>query len=372
MKKYDALIAGYICIDLTPDFRKSETHSSITNLFIPGKLIEIEGLNFTLGGAVANTGMALKRFNKKVLLNGLIGDDFLGKIALESLGNCNLSEGIKITKQAGTAFGIVIAPPGVDRIFLESPGCSTIFNTDHLDFEAISQSRIFHFGYPPLLKQFYLNNGDQLLSMFSEIQKMGVVTSLDFSLPDIESESGKISWIGIMRRILPYTDIFVPSLEEALQIIMPDEYAKILSGSGDTDIIDQIPPGIVSEIGRELISYGVKILLIKAGHRGAYLFTGDISDLNSKRGLYLNKKSWNHRELSCPAFPTDPEKIINNTGAGDTAAAAFISAILDARSPDNSLAFAAVAGRNNLYCNDIYKDLPGWSEMAEEIKKTMI
>lgn len=368
MKKYDAVIAGYICVDLTPDFRKSETISSISTLFKPGKLIEIEGLSFTLGGAVANTGMALKRFNKKVLLNGLVGDDFVGNIALESLKKYNLSEGIKITKQAGTAFGIVITPPGIDRIFLESPGCSTIFCTDHLDFKAISQSRLFHFGYPPLLKHFYSNNGDQLLYMLSKIQKMGVVTSLDFSLPDADSESGKINWIGIMERILPYTDIFVPSLEETLQIMMPREYAKIHSVSNDTDILDQIPLSIVRELGSRIIACGVKILLIKAGHRGAYLLTGDVADLNSKRGLHLNEKSWNHREFWCPAFPSDPEKIINAIGAGDTAAAAFISAILDRKSPDNSLKYAAVAGRNNLYCNDIYKDLAGWSEMAKEIK----
>ena len=368
MKKYDAIIAGYICVDLTPNFRKNEVDTSISKLFKPGSLIEIEGLSFTLGGAVANTGMAMKKFNKKVFLNGLIGDDFIGKIALESLDKYKLSEGIKITKQAGTAFSIVIAPPGVDRIFLESPGCSTIFNTDHINFEVISQSRLFHFGYPPLLKQFYLNNGDHLLHMFSEIQEMGVVTSLDFSLPDAESESGKINWLEIMQGILPFTDIFVPSLEEALLIIMPDEYAKILSASKNTDIIDQVPPGTIREIGKRIIACGVKILLIKAGHRGAYLITGDVSELNTKRGLQLYEKSWNHKEFYCPAFPSDPEKIINTTGAGDTAAAAFILAILNGESPDNSLIFAAIAGRNNLYCNNIYEDLTDWNEMAKEIK----
>ncbi|MCF6224501.1 MAG: carbohydrate kinase family protein [Flavobacteriaceae bacterium] len=368
MKKYDVIIAGYICVDLTPGFKKGEKTYNISQLFKPGSLTEIEGLNFTLGGAVANTGMALKRFNKKVFLNGLVGDDFIGNIALESLEKYNLSEGIKITKQAGTAFGIVIAPPGVDRIFLESPGCSTIFSTDHLDFEAISQSRLFHFGYPPLLKQFYSNNGDQLLYMFSEIQKMGVVTSLDFSLPDTESESGQINWIEILERILPFTDIFVPSLEEALQIMMPEEHTKVLLASGNTDILDQIPLSTIKELGRKLIACGAKIILIKAGHRGIYLLTSNVSDLNSKRGLRLNEKEWNHREFWIPAFPPEPEKFINATGAGDTAAAAFISAILDGNSPNKSIAFAALAGRNNLYCNDIYKDLAGWSEMEKEIK----
>ena len=368
MKKYDAVIAGYLCVDIVPEFQKNEHVTSISNLFKPGKLIEIDGLDFSLGGVVANTGMAMKKFNKKVFLNGLIGNDFIGKIARDWLDKYNLSEGIKITGRAGTALGIVIASSGVDRIFLESPGCSKIFDTDFIDFEVVSQSRLFHFGYPPLLRQFYLDNGNQLLSMFSRIQEMGVVTSLDFSLPDTQSESGMQNWPKIMQRVLPYTDIFVPSLEEVLQIMMPREYAKILSAAGNSEIIDLIPIGIIREIGKKIIDSGVKILLIKAGHRGIYLLTGDVSLLNRKSDFSLPENNWNYHELWCNAYPVDPDKVKNATGAGDTAAAAFLAAILDGETSEISLRYAAIAGRNNLYCLDIYEELNDWQDMEIELK----
>jgi sugar/nucleoside kinase (ribokinase family) len=368
MKKYDAVIAGYLCVDMFPEFNKNEPVVSISALLKPGKLIEIDGLGFSLGGVVANTGMAMKKFNKKVFLNGLIGDDFIGKIARDWLDKFSLSEGIKIAEKAGTAFSIVIAPPGVDRIFLESPGCSKIFDAGYIDFEAISQSRLFHFGYPPLLRQFYLDNGNQLLNLFSRVQEMGVATSLDFSLPDTQSESGKQDWLQIMKRILPYTDIFVPSLEEVLQIMMPGEYAKILSAAGNSDIIDLIPVNTIREIGKTIIDSGVKILLVKAGHRGLYLLTGNVSPLNRKNGFNLSEKDWNYRELWCNAYPADPAKVKNATGAGDTAAAAFLSAILDGKTSESTLKYAAIAGRNNLYCNDIYQDLNDWQDMEKEIK----
>jgi hypothetical protein len=80
MKKYDALIAGYICLDLVPDFRKYESISGISNLVIPGNLIEIDEISFSLGGLVANTGIAFNKFDGKVYLNGLIGNDSFGKI----------------------------------------------------------------------------------------------------------------------------------------------------------------------------------------------------------------------------------------------------------------------------------------------------
>jgi sugar/nucleoside kinase (ribokinase family) len=225
VKKYDVVVAGYLCIDLFPVFRGDNTVSSISNLLVPGRLIEIDGLNFVPGGVVANTGLALKKFNKKVFLNGLTGDDFIGKIARGWFADYDLSEGIKTVEKEGTALSIVLAPPGIDRIFLESPGCSRVFDNTYINWEAVSRSRIFHFGYPPLLKRYYIDGGSELRTLLSEINKMSVVTSLDFSLPDPETESGKVDWPEIMKSILPVTDIFVPSIEEALQAMLPAKYA---------------------------------------------------------------------------------------------------------------------------------------------------
>lgn len=366
MKKYDAVIAGYFCMDMVPGFQKKQ--EGISGFLEPGKLIEIDGLGFSAGGVVANTGAAMKKFGRKVFLNGLIGEDLLGKIARDWFEKLNLSEGIQVTNRAGTAFSIVLAPPGIDRIFLESPGCNKIFDIHSIDFEAASQSRLFHFGYPPLLRQFYLNNGEELQSMFSWIRQMGVITSMDFSLPDRQSESGKQNWLHIMERVLPYTDIFVPSLEEALQIMIPDQYEEILSATGNSDVVDRVPVSLIREIGKKIIDCGVKILLIKAAHRGIYLLTGDISPLNKERGLNLPERDWNHRELWCNAYPADPAKVKNATGAGDTAVAAFLTAVLDGNTAEHALKYAAIAGRNNLYCHDIYEELDDWQSMEKELK----
>lgn len=367
MKKYDAVIAGYICVDLIPEFKKNKLFTSISDVLKPGKLIEIGNLNYTLGGIVANTGIAMKKFSKQIHLNGLIGDDFIGKIARERLDEIDLSEGIKTIKKSSTAFSLVIAPPGLDRIFLESLGCSNVFDRNNINYEAISESRLFHFGYPPLFEHFYLNEGNQLIRMFSEVQSMDVVTSLDFSLPDVESESAKVNWPEILKKVLPFVDIFVPSIEEALLVMMPHDYAQIQSFSQDTDMIDKISLDTIRELGRKIIDFGAKIVLLKSGHRGVYLFTSDISSINGKRFLNLNQ-TWNYRELWCNAYPVSNNKIKNSSGAGDTSVAAFLSAILDGEGPDASLRYAAIAGRNNLYCYDIYNELNNWADMTKEMR----
>lgn len=369
MKKYDAVIAGYTCVDLIPDFMKTESVANFSSLFRPGKLIEIDGIDFVLGGVVANTGLAMKKFDKKVFLHGLVGDDFMGKIVIEWFQKYDVSEGIQVTKEAGTAFSIVLAPPGLDRMFLESPGCNQIFDTSFIDFDIISQSRLYHFGYPPLLKQFFQNDGSQLVELFSKIQDLDVVTSLDFSLPDTETESGRANWPKIMKSILPFTDIFVPSLEEALQIMLPEKYAEMQDLCKGGDILDFIPMELIQLLGKTIIDCGVKILLLKMGHRGVYLLTNDVSSLNGK-GYNLPEENWNYQEMWCETFLAEPSKIINATGAGDTAIAAFLTAILDGETAESSMKYAAMAGRNNLYCHNIYEELPVWSEMTKELKSS--
>lgn len=369
IKKYDAVIAGYICVDMLPGFSKNDNFKNVADLFIPGKLIEIEGMDFVLGGLVPNTGLAMKKLGKKVFLNGLTRDDFIGTIAIASLKKYDAAEGTQITNVSTTAFSIVLAPKGIDRIFLESPGCNQFFDLTHIDFDAVSNSRLFHFGYPPLLKQFYLNNGQQLSEMYSKVKKMGIVTSLDFSLPDPGSESGKVNWPEIMKNTLPFVDIFVPSIEELLQTMMPEKYVEIDSMVGYDDFVDKVPLETVREIGGKIINTGVKILLIKMGHRGAYLITGDISDINRTKVVSLEHESWDRREIWCNAYAVDNSKIVNASGAGDTAVAAFLTAILDGETAENAIKYAGMAGKENLYCQNIYDDLSDWNQLTVKINK---
>lgn len=367
IKQYDAVVAGYTCVDLVPNFNK-ETHSdNIFDILIPGRLIEIEGMDFVLGGAVPNTGIAMKRFGKKVYLNGLIGNDVIGVVADELFKKCDIMEGMKITDKASTAFSVVISPPEIDRIFLESPGCNSIFNIEHIDFDVVQDSKLFHFGYPPLLRQFYYDKGEQLLQMFSRIQQMGVVTSLDFSLPDSDSESGRVNWLEILNKTLAYVDIFAPSLEELIKIMKPVEYKEICcSNTAQRDFNDLVPIDMIVEISNQILEMGVNILMIKAGKCGTYLFTGDGALVNLKLGN-RSESTWNKRKIHCKAFFAEPDKIINTSGAGDTTIGAFLTALINGETIESALKLASLGGRNNLYCKDIYKDLKQWSEMLAEI-----
>ncbi len=334
------------------------------DFFKPGTLTELNGMTFSLGGAVGNTGLALHRFGKKVLLNGLIGDDHLGAYVADRLDEYGVANSIGKTSDAGTAFGIVLAPPAIDRLFLEYPGSSRFFDLASVDMEKVKSSKLLHFGYLPLLKHFFHAKGAQLVELFQQAKQNGTVTSMDLSLPDPTGETREIDWHEIMRRVLPHTDILLPSIEEILYMTMPDVYRELCERHGEAQVLDRVSLDTIQRLGRMLLSYGVKIVLIKMAHRGVYLFTGDLT--TEKNGLLgLDGQHWSDLALYAPAYKADVERVSNASGAGDTAVAAFLAALLDGVTPQIAVKLSAVAGRESLYCNDLYGELPDWDEIYD-------
>ncbi|MBN1292773.1 MAG: carbohydrate kinase family protein [Candidatus Latescibacteria bacterium] len=368
-KKYDVVVAGYLGVDLAPGFYEISGYPNSTDFFKPGSLTEVKDLSISLGGVVANTGLALKIFNLRVRLQGLVGNDILGEIALKILSENGLAEGIRTTDKSGTAYGIVLSPPGRDRIFFESPGCNRYFSSGDIDYNVVAESRIYHFGYPPLMKVFYDNNGKELAKMFSRIKKLDVLTSLDMTLPDPHSESGKIDWKNILRRVLPYVDIFTPSIEEIVFMMRPELCSQITKDNSDGYITDSISEKIILDIGREIISLGSCITLIKTGRNGAYLFTGDVSSLNNVSGFSLSEDRWNHQELRSPAFRVDSGRVKNASGAGDVAVAGFLAALLKNFDPEIALKYTMCAGRDNLYGINATDGLCDWETMTQELNR---
>jgi len=365
---YDAVVAGYIGVDITPGFPASRTPVPLSELLRPGKLIQTEGLDFSLGGVVANTGLALKRFGKQVALMGLAGNDALGDTVLNKLREHGVSSGIRRTDRAGTAYGIVLAPPGTDRMFLEDPGCNGIFTAADVDYETVAKSRLFHFGYPTLMQSLFVNNGAELQKLLARVREVGVATSLDMTLPDPDSSAGKVDWQSLLAGALPHVDIFVPSLEEILFLMDPKQYAHIISTTQGGDITDAVPPGFYASLSNRILALGVTVLMIKAGHRGAYLRTGDIGKLNAATSLRL-ADNWSHRELWIPAFPADPALIRNACGAGDCAVAGFLAAMLSGADIERTGRYAMMAGRDNLYGADALSGLSDWSTMTDRLQK---
>ena len=358
----DIVVAGYLGMDLAPGFANAGG-GSFAEWFRPGKLIETKGLHLSLGGVVANTGWAMKKFGCRVELMGCVGQDPLGDLAVAQLAEAGFPHGIRRSAATGTAYGIVLAPPGLDRLFLEDPGCNRWFTSNDLDWDVIEQSRLFHFGYPPLMDTLWADNGLQLKQMLERVRVGGTVVSLDMALPDPDAPAGKADWRAILGTTLPLVDIFVPSIEELLLMLDPECYAATAAQTVDADLIDMLAPEAYARLAEEILDMGVKILLIKAGHKGAYLRTGPLTELAAPP-LELTDTTGCPEGIWLSPEPVNADRLCNASGAGDCAAAGFLAALLKGESLATAGHCAMIAGRDNLYGSDATSGLRNWDVMT--------
>ena len=202
--------AGHICLDIAPVFRSGQTYERLADLLVPGKLIEVDAASVYAGGSVGNTGLALKRLGNDVALLGKIGDDLLGATLQRVVADSGAGDLI-VDPDSSTAYSVVLAVPGIDRIFLHNPGANDTFRPSDIPPAALDDAVLFHFGYPTLMKQMYREGGEALRQMLRDIQSRGIATSLDLTAVDPMSEAGQADWRGILSRALPHVDFFVPS-----------------------------------------------------------------------------------------------------------------------------------------------------------------
>ena len=364
--KFDAVVAGHICLDIIPIF-ENVIKSDMNGLLTPGKVINMGKVNISTGGPVSNTGIALERLGIKTSLMGKIGNDYFGKGILEILGN-SACRGMNITEGQQTSYTVVIVPPGVDRIFLHSPGANNTFASEDINYDLVEQSRIFHFGYPPLMEKIFEDNAAQLIKIFKKVKDLGVTTSLDMSLPDPSSRAGKVDWEKVLQNLLPYVDIYIPSVEETLFMIARDEYRKLYDTKNNCDILESLDIDVLPLLGAKLINYGAKIAVIKCGVKGYYVKTQSRQALaNMGKAKPADLENWADRELMEESFHVP--NIASATGSGDSSIAGFLAAFLKGKQIEESIRFACAVGGLNLTCFDAISGIRSWEETHKLIEK---
>ena len=301
-----AAVAGHLCLDIFPDFASS-TPEQFQRSFVPGHLLPAGPLSFSTGGAVSNTGRALHILGIPVRLMGKVGDDFSGQIIrqLVAAQHPDLAAGLIVDPAANTSYTIVISPPGIDRILFHCPGANDTFGAADIRYDALADTALFHFGYPPLMRRMYAPDGSQLAEIFRRVRSLGVTTSLDTAFPDPASPAGQADWRAILGLTLPYVDIFAPSIEEILLMLRRSEYEALLQNAAGGDILPLITPALLSDLGRELLAMGAKIVGLKLGYRGLYLRTAHAAALaDMGRAGFTHPDAWANQDSGRPASPS--------------------------------------------------------------------
>lgn len=357
---FDIVVCGHLCLDLLPGME----HIVPENLVTTGKLFETSALQMSTGGAVSNTGLALHRLGINVGLMALVGDDLLGRVIVAFLRDreAHLGDHIRIESGMPSSYTVVLAPQNRDRTFLHCTGTNDIFGYDKVDFDMVAQGKMFHLGYPSILPRLFADNGDDLVAIFKKVKtELNLITSMDMTVPDANSPSGKVDWRVILQRTLPYVDIFIPSIEEIMFMLRRETYEK-----WGADLLQNLTMDDLDNLAQELLKMGCGIVGFKLGEYGFYIQTETTPNkLQFLTQIDQSPDAWTAHKVYHPAFDV---KVAGTTGAGDSAYGGFLTALYRGYSPEDCVKWACAVGACNVEASDATSGILSWEETEARLQ----
>ena len=284
------------------------------------------GAQYRAGGATSNTGKALVRMGQYVEYMTVIGNDENGQILQNMWKQDGISlETVTYHESVGSSLSVLPVYTDGKRGVYFSIGTNGVTTIDNLFGEnkkylpLLKERLVFHYGYPPLTPML---QGDALANMLKEVYETGIFISLDTTPVTTPGEL-----TNMLVPSLKYVHLFAPNIEEASQIAGNFEELNARAVSQGKDIEDVITLAELQSISRKLLSYGVAIVVLTMGKRGAYLCTGNIDAIKRVPEYFELGDSEANIASFIPTF--DIPEAINTTGAGDTFTAGILTGLVN-------------------------------------------
>ena len=271
----------------------------------------------------------------------------------------SLADAMIISQGDSSSYTVVINPPGIDRIFLHCPGANNTFRSNDVPADVLRSAALVHFGYPTLMRNMFINDGEDLERLLKNAKQSGATVSLDMARIDPDGPAGEADWQRILERALPYVDVFFPSIDEILYIMDKDAFRAMERGEFPSD-------ATIQRTAQRLIDMGVAMAVIKLGDKGLYLKTSNDKARWKRAGSRLGDWSqWRGLELRRSCFKVT---VAGTTGAGDTTIAGFIAGLVRGLPPEKVMESAVAAGAFCVEKPDAVSGIPDWETLTARIK----
>lgn len=201
MPRFDVTIAGELNLDLIL--------YGLPEQLQPERELLAEGMMLTLGSSSAIVAHNLAALGSHVGFQSRIGDDPLGKIALERLQQGGVDASLVRCVAGATTTGLTVILHHQEwRNILTYAGTIAELSWQDLDLDYLADSRHFHFS------SYYLQRGLQprVAELFERLKSKGLTISLD------TNDDPEDRWQGGLQQVLPYVDVLLPNEREACKI----------------------------------------------------------------------------------------------------------------------------------------------------------
>jgi sugar/nucleoside kinase (ribokinase family) len=204
--------------------------------------LRVDHIRVSPGGDALNAAINMGKLGLKVSLAGKVGDDMMGRFLTSEATRhgVNVSFVARSSKLA-TSTSIILVEEDGERHIAYCGEANDNLTLDDIDNDCISQASIVHVGSAMALGGL---DGTGLAQLFKKAKSAGAVTSMDVTW----DSSGQ--WLGKINEALHFTDVFMPSLQEA----------QYISGKEKPE-----------EIALFLSQYNLKVLVIKMGSKGCFV-----------------------------------------------------------------------------------------------------
>ncbi len=222
------------------------------------------------------------------------------------------------------------------------------------------------------MRRLYEDGGEELSALFESARRAGAVTSLDMAMPDPDRPSGQADWVGFLQQVLPYVDLFMPSVEELMYMLARQRYDAIRRQGGE--FVSYVTADDLATVADLALSMGANVIAVKLGEQGLYLRTRGVHQPNGRAPgddarptwwqAAWEDHGWSGRELYAPCFRVN---VAGTTGAGDCTIAGFLAALLRGMSPERAMITALAAGACNVEQADATSGIIPWDRLQSRI-----
>jgi sugar/nucleoside kinase (ribokinase family) len=256
----------------------------------------IDELTMAVSGAAGVAAIAAAKMGLKTRAVGGVGKDLMGDWVMQRLRDFKVDTKMMQREQAWkTSSSIVTTRRDGSRPALHMKGATGSFTVADKDFDKATDAKVFHLGGVGLMDAM---DGDANARLMRHAKQRGCITTVDIfagsadDLPDVAA-------------VLPYTDYFMPSIEEA----------RALSGLED-----------LADCTKFFHDRGVACCVFTLGGDGAYY-----SHTNGTR-------------FKIPAFDI---QVKCTCGCGDAFDAGYAVALVKGFDPETSVRFAQATSALN-------------------------
>ncbi len=289
MADFDVTVVGELNLDLIL--------YGLPQQLDPERELLADRLALTLGSSSAIFAHNLGVLGSRVGFISRIGNDPLGRIALERLAEARVDVSRVRQVSGPTSTGLtVILPRAHFRNILTYPGTMFEMCFEDLDLKYLASSRHFH------LSSFFLHRAlrARIPELFWKMKEAKLTTSLD------TNDDPEDCWGEDLNEVLRYVDVFLPNEREAKKIARTEDLGEAVAR----------------------LAQQVRVLVVKRGPQGAL----------ARRGK---------EEVTAPPLAVEA---IDPVGAGDSFDAGFLHQYVRGADLSTCLAYGNLAGALSTTC----------------------